>query len=63
VDEQHSPAAIDINFVLLGLADLLSVPEPLYLCVLPGNFTLKGGGGLLLHGLVLQRLRELYRRL
>ena len=61
VDEQRSLAAIDENLVLLGFADLLSVPEPLYFRVLSGNFALEGRGGFLLHRLVLQRLCELYR--
>lgn len=63
VDDQRSLAAVDDHLVLLGLADVLSVPEPSYLCVLSGNFTLECGCGFLLDRLVLQRLRELRRRL
>lgn len=59
MNEQRSLAAINNHLVLLGLADILSISEPSYLCVLSGNFTLECGGGFLLHCLVLQRLREL----
>lgn len=61
--DQRSLVAVDDHLILPGLADLLSVPEPLYLCVLSGNFTLECGGGFLLHRLILQRLCELHRRL
>lgn len=63
LDDQRSLAALGQDFVLLRLADLLVVPEPLDLSVCSGNFTLERGGGFLLHCLVLQRFGELYRRL
>ena len=60
MNDEGSLTAINNHFVFLGLADVLSISEPMDLSVLPGNFTFKGGSGLFFNRLVLQRFAELY---
>ena len=63
MNDEGSLTAINNNFVFLGLADVLSISEPMDLSILSGHFTLKGGSGLFFNRLVLQRFAELYWRL